>query len=340
MRTHRILAALTAAALFAGAAAAQTGLADGLYAKISTSKGVITLRLEYEKAPLTVTSFVGLAEGTLDTKDYKGKKYFDGLSFHRVVPDFVIQGGDPKGNGTGGPGYQFPDEISPDLKHDSAGVLAMANAGPNTNGSQFYITLAATPFLDGKYNVFGKVVDGMDVVRKIVQGDKMDKVEILRVGAAAKAFKADQAAFNERLAALAVNAKKKAQTDRDAAIAAIKKQWPDLARGSDGIFSKITKAGTGPVPAPGQTVSVLYKGMFIDGKVFDQSSAHGGAPIEIQVGKGQVIPGWDKTLLLMKKGEKRLVVIPPELGYGEAGAGGVIPPNAFLAFEMELVDIK
>ena len=337
MRTRPIIAALGLAAA-ASFTFAQANLPDGLYAKIYTDKGPITLRLDYDKAPLTVTNFVGLAEGSLDAN--KGKRFYDGLTFHRVVADFVIQGGDPKGDGSGGPGYQFPNEISPDLKHDAAGILAMANAGPDTNGSQFYITLAPTPFLDGNYSVFGRVVDGLDVVKKIAKGDVMRKVEIIRVGAAAKAFTADQKSFDERKVALLEARNKAAEAKKEADVASIKKMWPDLARNSDGTFSKLLKVGSGASPTAGQTVSVLYKGMFIDGRVFDQSSAHGGAPIQFQVGMHQVIPGWDKVLMTMKKGEKRLVVFPPELGYGAAGAGGVIPPNAYLAFEMELVDIK
>ncbi len=337
MRTRPIIAALGLAAA-ASFTFAQANLPDGLYAKIYTDKGPITLMLDYDKAPLTVTNFVGLAEGSLDAN--KGKRFYDGLTFHRVVADFVIQGGDPKGDGSGGPGYQFPNEISPDLKHDAAGILAMANAGPDTNGSQFYITLAPTPFLDGNYSVFGREVDGLDVVKKIAKGDVMRKVEIIRVGAAAKAFTADQKSFDERKVALLEARNKAAEAKKEADVASIKKMWPDLARNGDGTFSKLLKVGSGASPTAGQTVSVLYKGMFIDGRVFDQSSAHGGAPIQFQVGMHQVIPGWDKVLMTMKKGEKRLVVFPPELGYGAAGAGGVIPPNAYLAFEMELVDIK
>jgi peptidylprolyl isomerase len=335
MRSRIVTAALLSAAAFM--LGAQASLPDGLYAKITTPKGLITLRLEFEKAPLTVGNFVGLVEGTLDAA--KGKHFYDGLTFHRVVADFVIQGGDPLGNGTGGPGYRFTDEFAPDLRHDAAGVLSMANSGPGTNGSQFFITLAATPWLDGKHSIFGRVVEGMDVVKKIAQGDKMTKVEIVRIGPAAKAFKSDQASFDDRASKAVENAKKAAAGARDVAIATINKTWPDLSRSSDGIFQKTTKAGSGATPIKGATVSVNYKGMFIDGKIFDQSSAHGG-PIDFKAGAGEVIPGWDRVLLSMKKGEKRFVVIPPELAYGESGAGGVIPPNAFLAFEIELVDIK
>ena len=203
MKKHIFLTAFAALLVFAGCKTGQkTQKAqlppsmsdvqeDGLYAEINTTKGIILLKLEFEKAPLTVASFVGLAEGTIkNTARPAGKPYFDSLKFHRVVPNFVIQGGDPRGNGTGGPGYSFKNETSPELKHDRPGTLAMANAGPNTNGSQFYITHVATPNLDGSYNVFGYVVKGQDVVNAIRQGDVMTTVRIYRKGAAAEAFNA------------------------------------------------------------------------------------------------------------------------------------------------------
>ncbi|MBF0245717.1 MAG: peptidylprolyl isomerase [Planctomycetes bacterium] len=181
----------------------QESLAEGLYAKISTAKGVILLRLEYKKTPLTVMSFVGLAEGSIKTPRGEGVKFFDGTKFHRVEPDFVIQGGDPNSldddpsnDGRGGPGYKIPNEIHPSLKHEGPGVLAMANSGPDTNGSQFYITLKDTGFLDGKYTVFGRVVSGQEVVGKIARGDAMEKVEIQRVGAEAQGFKVTQDSFD------------------------------------------------------------------------------------------------------------------------------------------------
>ncbi len=179
-------------------------LPDGLYARITTTKGVILARLEYEKAPLTVANFVGLSEGT---KNYakapgeppkaQGKPFYDGLKFHRVIPNFMIQGGDPQGNGAGGPGYQFRNETSPALKHDRPGTLSMANAGPNTNGSQFFITHVPTPWLDGGYNVFGYVVEGQDVVNKVERGDVIKSIRILRIGEKAKQFKGDQADFEK-----------------------------------------------------------------------------------------------------------------------------------------------
>jgi len=324
------------ASLLLSSCSKTSSLPEGLYAVITTPKGDITLSLAYDKTPLTVGSFVGLAEGKLGAA--KGKPFFDGLTFHRVEPAFVIQGGDPAGNGTGGPGYEFPNEIVPELRFDSAGVLGMANSGPDTNGSQFFITLKEAAFLDGNYTVFGRVVAGQDVVSRIAVGDKMTRVRIIRQGAAAKAFETDQASFDRRKAAIAAESAKKAEATRQASIDEINKRWPDLARGPDGIFSKILKAGSGAPPVKGASVSVNYKGMLIDGRVFDQSSTHGG-PFKLEVGLGKVIPGWDSTLLSMKPGEKRFVVIPPELAYGSRGAGGVIPPDSFLAFEIELVSV-
>ena len=329
-----ILSALVASCNQAGA----PGLPNGLYARLTTAKGEVMIQLEYQKAPLTVGSFVGLAEGRMDAS--KGKRYFDGLTFHRVVADFVIQSGDPKGDGSGGPGYEFPNEISSDLKYDAEGVVGMANAGPNTNGSQFFITMKPVPQLDGGYTVFGKVVKGMDVVKKIVQGDKLVKVEILRNGSDAHAFKADQAAFASRAAPIAAAIKKAADDKRAADIATIKQKWPDLVLDADGIYQKTEKAGSGSSPTAGQTVTVAYKGMSIAGQVFDQSDFHGG-PVDFQVGTGKIIPGWDKVVMEMKKGEKRLFALPPELAYGSRGTpGGPVGPDSFLVFEVELVALK
>jgi cyclophilin family peptidyl-prolyl cis-trans isomerase len=177
-------------------------LADGLYAKFITSKGDILINLEFERTPVTVANFVGLAEGTKDSNRGKGVRFYDGLTFHRVIPNFMIQGGDPAGNGSGGPGYKFPNEIDSTLKHDVPGVLSMANAGPGTNGSQFFITHVKTPWLDGKHTVFGHVIEGQDVVNAIRQGDTIKSIIIIRIGIKATAFKADQDSFDKLRAKL------------------------------------------------------------------------------------------------------------------------------------------
>jgi cyclophilin family peptidyl-prolyl cis-trans isomerase len=327
------IAVLLALAAVESAFAQTKNLPDGLYAEITTNRGVNLVSLAFEKAPMTVSNFVGLAEGTIKANGQTGKKYFDGLTFHRVVPGFVIQGGDPKGDGNGGPGYQFPNEVRPDLKHDSAGVMAMANAGPNTNGSQFYITLAPTPNLDGGYSVFGKVSQGMDVVQKIQQGDVMKTVRILRVGAAATAFVVTQKSFDDLVAKATAAVADAGRKAREAALADIRKKWPNLITTKTGLMYEILTNGSGASPQKTSTVSVKYTGMLLDGTVFDTTDNRGAASFRAD----QVIPGWTEALLAMKKGEKRRLVIPPELGYGERGYPGVIPGNAFLVFEVELL---
>jgi peptidylprolyl isomerase len=327
------LAILLALATAESALAQVKDLPDGLFAEITTNRGVIVMSLAYDKAPMTVSSFVGLAEGTIKANGQTGKRYFDGLTFHRVVAGFVIQGGDPKGDGSGGPGYQFPNEVRSDLKHDSPGVVAMANAGPNTNGSQFYITLAPTPNLDGGYSVFGKVVQGMDVVQKVQQGDVMKTVRIIRVGAPATAFVVTQKSFDDLVAkatAAVADAGKKA---REAALTDIRKKWPNLTTTRSGLMYEILTKGAGASPLKTSTVSVKYTGTLLDGTVFDTTDNRGAASFRTD----QVIPGWTEALLAMKKGEKRRLVIPPELGYGERGYPGVIPGNSFLVFEVELL---
>ncbi|MAP79572.1 MAG: peptidylprolyl isomerase [Aequorivita sp.] len=308
---------------------------DGIYAKIVTEKGEILLKLTHDKTPGTVGNFVALAEGNLENSAKpQGKPYYDGLKFHRVIPNFMIQGGDPQGSGSGGPGYKFDDEFHQDLRHDTPGILSMANAGPGTNGSQFFITHEATPWLDNKHTVFGKVVEGQDVVDSVAQGDTMQKVEIIRVGEEAEKWNA-------------VEAFRSFTGEREARIAKMKKAQEEelnkISEGFDktdsGLRYKIIQKGNGKKAEKGKTVAVHYKGSLIDGTEFD-SSYKRKQPIEFQLGVGQVITGWDEGIQLLQVGDKARFVIPSHLAYGERGAGGVIPPSATLIFDVELMDVK
>jgi peptidylprolyl isomerase len=310
-------------------------LPDGLYAEMETSKGRIVLQLEYQKVPMTVANFVGLSEGSIEFKNRSGRRFYDGLTFHRVINDFMIQGGDPFGNGRGGPGYTFPDEFHIGLRHDRPGILSMANSGPNTNGSQFFITHKATPWLDGKHAVFGHVVRGQEVVNAIKQGDAIIKVRIVRIGEQAKAFNIDQPVFDGMVAEAVELMEKKKMQKRKSDLALIGDKWPEAKTTESGLMYVIVKKGKGASPEMGQPVTVHYTGMLLDEKVFD-SSRERGEPAVFPVGK--LIPGWNEALLVMKKGERRILIIPPELGYGEQGYPGVIPPNSFLVFDMELID--
>lgn len=308
---------------------------DGLYAKFNTSKGDILVALEYKKTPGTVGNFVALAEGNLENSvKPPGTPYYNGLKFHRVIPDFMIQGGCPLGTGTGNPGYQFDDEFHADLKRDGPGVLSMANAGPGTNGSQFFITHIETPWLDNNHTVFGKVQEGQDVVDSIAQGDTIDSLEIVRVGAEAEKFNAVEAfrtfegSREKRLAE--EKAKREAALDKIAA---------GFESTDSGLRYQILQKGSGAKAEKGKTVSVHYKGQLPDGTVFD-SSYKRNKPIDFPLGMGQVIAGWDEGISLLKVGDKARFVIPSDLGYGSRGAGGVIPPDATLIFDVELMNVK
>ena len=308
---------------------------EGIYAKINTTKGEIIIQLTHDKTPGTVGNFVGLAQGELEngTKG-KGVPYYDGLTFHRVIEDFMIQGGCPLGTGTGDPGYKFDDEFHPELRHSGPGVLSMANAGPGTNGSQFFITHKATPWLDGKHTVFGFVTEGQDVVDGIAQGDSITNIEIIRVGdeaenwSAVEAFDSFKKGGEERLAA-----------ERERAAAELEKLTDGFEKTESGLRYKILKKGDGQKADKGNVVSVHYEGSLTNGQVFD-SSFRRNQPIDFQLGIGQVIPGWDEGIGLLNVGDKARFVIPSELAYGSAGAGGVIPPNATLIFDVELMDVK
>ncbi|WP_096687371.1 peptidylprolyl isomerase [Ichthyobacterium seriolicida] len=306
---------------------------DGLYARIFTNKGNILLKLEFEKTPMTVANFVGLAQGSIENKNKKkGDPYYDGLNFHRVIENFMIQGGDPQGNGSGDPGYSFPDEFDKSLRHDKPGILSMANSGPNTNGSQFFITHVPTPWLDDKHTVFGNIADSISqkTVDVITQGDKIEKIEIIRVGDLSKKFDAAKV-FKEKVDSL--NDKNKQASNLDM------EDWKSgFTTTESGLKYAINQKGSGKEVKKGDTVSVHYSLFLENGEKIDSSLDRGEA-FETEVGVGRVIKGWDEGLTLLKEGDKAKFIIPSELGYGSQGAGGSIPANATLYFEVELLKV-
>jgi peptidylprolyl isomerase len=312
-------------------------LGDGLFARISTNRGDIVVILEQQKTPMTVCNFVALAEGTMTAAG--GRPFYDGLTFHRVIGDFMIQAGCPLGNGTGGPGYRFPDEIDPGLRHDGPGILSMANAGPGTNGSQFFITHVATPWLDGNHTVFGHVVHGQNVVNAVQQGDRIERVTIIRNGAEASAFRADQATFDALLRNADSAARARVQVQRDADIALIERDFPTATVSPSGVRWVRERPGTGLRPTPGSTAVVNIVGKLLTGMVFANTDLTGGAE-ELPVGVGSILPGLDEAIMDMVVGERRTVIVPPELGYGARAVENIIPANSFLIFEIELVGIR
>ena len=308
---------------------------EGIFAHFKTEKGDIKIQLTFDKTPGTVGNFVGLVEGAIENKvSSKGTPYYDGLKFHRVIANFMIQGGCPQGTGMGGPGYQFDDEFHPELKHDRPGTLSMANAGPGTNGSQFFITHTATPWLDGKHTVFGYLIEGLEVVDAIAKDDAIQNITIERVGATAESWDAKSAFdffINEKKAQL--------KAVQKAALNDLEKLTDGMEQTDSGLYYKINREGSGDYPSKGKNVSVHYRGMLLDGTVFD-SSYQRNEPIVFPLGMGQVIKGWDEGIALLKRGSSAKLVVPSELAYGSKGAGGVIPPDASLIFEVELIDFR
>jgi len=332
-------------------------LEDGMYAEFTTNKGKIVCQLEYEKTPITVANFVSLAEGTnsMVADDHKGKKYYDGLKFHRVVDNFMIQGGCPLGTGGGDPGYKFKDEFDPSLVHDKAGTLSMANAGPGTNGSQFFITHKETGFLNNKHSVFGHVLTGQSTVDSIVKGDTIQTVKIIRKGSAAKKFDAAEI-FNGHF-----SAQKKEQEEKEAKLASVKKETMAIFEAhkaktetlTSGVQIAYINKTDNAKPAIGTKVLVNYAGYLADGKLFDSNvreieakynminprKEQGGGykPVPMDYSpEARLIQGFRDGLLSMATGDKVLVFIPAHLGYGERGSGP-IPPNSDLVFELEIV---
>lgn len=347
-------------------------LEDGVYAEIKTNYGTVLADLYYEATPMTVASFVSLAEGksTMVEEQYKDKPFYDGLVFHRVIKDFMIQGGDPQGTGSGGPGYKFPNEIVDTLRHDSKGILSMANSGPNTNGSQFFITLKETPWLNGMHTVFGKVIQGQEVVDKIGEvetgpGDRpveevvIQEVKIIRKGDEAKNFDAPKV-LNQKLQDFKLEAEgreKKMNAQREANKQRYEALKADAKELENGLKMTILEEGDGPKPNTGDTVLVNYKGYLASGDIFDtniekvaegagilnprRQEMGGYAPMPVLYGPdAPMIPGFKNGVQQMKVGDKAVLFIPASQGYGERGAPPVIPPSADLIFEVELVGIQ
>ncbi|TYP72870.1 peptidylprolyl isomerase [Aquimarina intermedia] len=347
-------------------------LKDGMYAEIITNKGTAVAELFYKETPMTVANFVSLAEGNNTKVDsaYQGKKFYNGIIFHRVIKDFMIQTGDPLGTGSGDPGYKFPDEIVDSLTHDNKGILSMANSGPNTNGSQFFITLKATPWLDGKHTVFGEIVEGQEVVDSIgtvttkiadkPETDvKMLEVNIIRKGKDAKSFDSE-AVFSDRIKQIEEETaeKERIQKEKSEKIAAryseLKTKAEKLESGLEIVF--INK-GEGKQPKIGDVVLVNYEGYFADGTAFDTNIAdkakelgvfnerraadpRGYAPMPVPYSPdAQMIAGFKEGIQQMKVGDKAVLFLPAHLAYGERGQGP-IPPNTDLIFELEITDIQ
>lgn len=328
------------------------GLAPGIYAEFTTNKGVIVCALEFQKTPMTVANFVGLAEGNLKIMDSLtyDKAFYNGLKFHRVIKDFMIQGGDPDGNGSGGPKHRFYDEIHPDLKHTGPGILSMANAGPATNGSQFFITHKETPWLDGKHSVFGHVITGQDVVNAIEQGDVMNTVKIIRVGKEAKNWDASKAFMevygkirNEEKVkeeALAKIAAMSEEQYRTFMFEEVKKVYPNAQQSTSGLVYVIENAGEEMKPVTGSNMSVHYRGTFrADGKQFDASYDRG-QPMAFQYKTNRMIPGFEEGLGMLGKGGKAKLIIPYFQAYGKNGRPGAIPPYSDLVFDIEVIDLQ
>lgn len=312
---------------------------DGLYARINTNRGDIYLLLEMAKTPMTVANFVGLAEGKIkNTAKAEGVPYYNGLKFHRVIPKFMIQGGCPLGTGSGDPGYKFPDEFDSTLKHTGPGILSMANAGPGTNGSQFFITHVKTDWLDGKHTVFGHVVEGQNVVDAIAGNDTMREVIILRKGKQAEEFDAAKV-FEEQKTLIAKKAEEKMKAEQAEVEKMLSEKYGNAQKTPSGLRYIVEKEGTGAQPAgPAASVTVHYTGwLMANGQKFD-SSVDRGKPATF--GLNQVIRGWTEGLQLMKEGAKYKFIIPPDLGYGERGFPGAIPPRSWLIFDVELIKVN
>ena len=333
-------------------------LDDGLYAMFSTNKGDILIELTKDKTPNTVANFVSLAEGENEfvSDDYANKKFYNGIIFHRVIKDFMIQAGDPTASGSGGPGYRFDDEIT-DLRHDSAGILSMANAGKNTNGSQFFITHKETPWLDGKHTVFGKVVDGLNVVDSIQQNDTIQDVKIIRIGTDAKNFNAPKifSDYFSNLEKNKVEIEERREIKRLENTEMFSNLKKNVTKTSSGLNYIITKNGNGPKISSTNKARTHYAVYFENGNLLDTSmlevaeslflvneqkkSAGAYTPILCDISpEAQMIQGFKEGLRYLKEGDEAFLFLPYQLAYGEKGVRG-IPPKSNLIFEVKIVEV-
>lgn len=325
------LAVALALVLFACSTPARE-LPDGLYAEITTDRGEIVIRLEPARAPVTVMNFVGLAEGTIDNDHAPGKRFYDGLTFHRVEPGFVIQGGDPNGDGTGGPGYRFPTETHPELLHDRPGIVAMANSGPDTNGSQFYITMGPTPHLDGGYNVFGEVIEGMSVVTSIQAGDRIRSVKILRSGEEAVAYRASTDRFRGLMDDLQAEREAGRLRTQQETLDALRDSYPGLAEYQDGLLLARLQEGSGATPIQGQEIEIHIVFSLPDGRQLD-STRDRGSPQRFRYLQDRLIRGLEMAVGTMQVGERTVALVPP--GLWDTGRPPMIPPDSYVVFDIE-----
>tara|TARA_B100000963_G_C22615753_1_gene667256 strand:+ start:1326 stop:2459 length:1134 start_codon:yes stop_codon:yes gene_type:complete len=352
-------------------------LEDGLYAEFKTSMGTMLIKLTYEKTPVTVANFVALAEGNHPKvdNDFKGKKFYNGIIFHRVIDKFMIQGGDPKGDGTGGPGYRFLDEIDSNLRHDKPGVLSMANSGPGSNGSQFFITEVPTPHLDGKHTVFGHVVKGIEIQDAIsnvetalanrpVNDVIINEVNIIKVGKKAKKFDA-VTTWNEMEPKLfsMQEEKNRAKIEKMESLAKIEREKNSRYRNKakklmSGVEVHFINKVDGIKPVEGDQIFFYYEGyLAISGALFgtnrkeiminydmyseDEENKGWYKPSKITYSENmQLIEGFNEVLKMMNVGDKVYAFIPSELGYKDRAMGSRIPANSDLEFIIELVDIS
>ena len=333
-------------------------LESGLYADIQTSKGSILLKLAYDKAPITVANFVSLSEGKNSkvSEEFRSKKYYNGISFHRVIADFMIQGGDPTGSGSGGPGYRFDDEFS-DLTHKGPGILSMANAGPGTNGSQFFITHKATPWLDGKHSVFGEVIKGQEVVDSIEQNDLIEDIIIIRKGKEAIQFDASEVfnSYFERRETIAKENEVKLNAIKQQNLLKFEALKSKSTKTASGLQYQITSKGKGTSVKSTNNATVHYAVYFTDGTLLETSkieiaeannavniqrkNANQYNPIPARVGpEDAMIEGFKEGLRLLSMGDQAILFLPYDIAYGEKGGQG-IPPQSDLIFEVEIVSV-